>query len=338
MARVLLIEHFKHKRGFYQVVLDWVALNLPASRPVFDLRRLHRDLRPEADHTLLVPWLQDPVQAWSERAYANALALEAICDERGIPVLNRVENLTRSGKASGAMLMRECGLRTPRMALVTDADAFRGDFLGLRFPLFVRGDWGHGTAMPLARDEQAACNIAVEEFKRPVAVELIDLPDPHDGLYRKYRYMLAGDRGVAHHMQASVEWVTRGNGRVTNDRTRQEELDYISRPCPHHDLFNRARHALGLDFVAFDYGIDESGQAVVWEANPFPHIKFSRTTLVYRNEALHKTMAVMVALYLERAGIAVPARLAGYLAGSPEEWKVPPERKSLDQAEPVGVL
>src|SRR5690606_4828558 len=118
--------------------------------------------------------------------------------------------------------------------------------------LFVREDLGHGGPMIRADTPDDLRAVPLDRFRRPVAVELIDLPDPADGLYRKYRYFVAGHRGVPHHIQVSAGWVTRGRRRVTTDRTRADELAYIDRPCPHHDDFQRARAALGLDVVAFD--------------------------------------------------------------------------------------
>ncbi len=315
--RILLVQHPVHQHGFYDVVLDWLDKNLPQVRGRFDLQPLHDDLVPSPGHTLLVPWLQDPVQDWSEAAYAAAAALEARCDAAGIAVVNRVTRLHHAGKSEGAARMRLAGLRTPRMVPVQDATAFRADGGGLDFPLLVREDWGHGGWICEVRDAAGLAGLSLAPWRRPVAGEMILLPDPQDGLFRKYRYVVAGERGVPHHLQASQEWVTRGDGRVTNERTRQEELDYIGSPSPHHALFVAACRHLGLDFVAFDYGLDTDGRPVVWEANPFPYLQFSRTTLVYRNDAMHRTIAVMVALYLERAGIAVPPPLLDYLASCP---------------------
>jgi hypothetical protein len=72
----------------------------------------------------------------------------------------------------------------------------------------------------------------------------------------------------------------------------------------------RGREALGLDFVAFDYGYDHENRMVVWEANPYPFIPaFSRRRLAYRNTALDRTLAALLALYLEAGGLAIPEQL-----------------------------
>lgn len=315
--QILVVEHATYQRGFYQVVLDWVKAHVPEYSACFDLQVLGEHLAPQPHHTLVVPWLQDPVQAWSAEAHRQALALTLRCDAAGVPVINRVERLVHAAKSTGAQLMREAGLRTPRHARISDVAAFRRDFLGLRLPLLVREDWGHGGAMLLASTPHEARLLPLETLTRPVAAEVINLPDPHDALYRKYRYVVAGNRGVPHHLQASREWITRGSNRVTNDQTKQDELAYINAHCPQHDAFIAAARLMGLDFVAFDYGLDAQGQPVVWEANPFPFIQFSQKALVYRNEALHRTIGIVVAMYLERAGLALPPQLAAWLGASP---------------------
>ena len=104
--------------------------------------------------------------------------------------------------------------------------------------------------------------------------------------------------------------MTRGNERIVSAQTRFDELQYIDGPDPNHEQLQRGREALGLDFVAFDYGYDHENRMVVWEANPYPFIpEFSRRRLAYRNTALDRTLAAILALYLEAGGLGVPERL-----------------------------
>jgi hypothetical protein len=39
-APFLIVHHKSRYRGFYDVVLDWVALNLPGQRDLFELHTL----------------------------------------------------------------------------------------------------------------------------------------------------------------------------------------------------------------------------------------------------------------------------------------------------------
>jgi hypothetical protein len=306
--RLLVIRHH-YKPHFYNEILDWVARTFPELHRCFELSLLPCRVTSWERYRLLIPWLQDPVQNWSPEAYTHAMRLHAACDERGIPVINRVDRLGRATKSTASRLLNSAGVRTPRMARVTDADEFRDTLLGLNLPLFVREDWGHGGLFCRAETKEEARAIPIERFTRPLAVEVVDARDRRDGMYRKYRYVAAGDAGVSHHLQVTVNWITRGTERVKTDVTRDEELAYIARQDQHHAAFQRARRALSLDFVGFDYGYDAEGQMVVWEVNPFPLLHFSRSDTMYRNHAIERTVAAILALYLDRAGIPKPARL-----------------------------
>ena len=63
------------------------------------------------------------------------------------------------------------------------------------FPLFVREDWRHSGPVCRVESPSELKNVPLRKFRRPVAVEFIDVRDQRDGLYRKYRYLAAGDVG-----------------------------------------------------------------------------------------------------------------------------------------------
>src|SRR5688572_17067833 len=141
--RFLVLRHH-FKPHFYQHFLDWVAREFPEQRRLFELNLVPCRVTRWDEYRLHLPWLQDPVQHWSSEVYTHALRLQEKCDERGIPVINRVDRLTNATKSKAAAVLNGAGLRTARMIRVTDFAAFRENFLGLRLPLFVREDWGHG--------------------------------------------------------------------------------------------------------------------------------------------------------------------------------------------------
>ncbi len=293
----------------YDVVLEWVAENFPEFSPLFRIESLPYAIPPGADFSLHIAWLKDPVEGWSMKVFDEATRLARDCDLRGIPVVNRVDRLINSTKSIGARLMAPTGVRVPRMARINDPEEFRDTLLGIPLPLLIRDDWGHQGEMLRADTREAAVALPIDRFQRPLAVELIETRSPKDGFYRKYRFIAAGDVGVSHHLQISTDWITRGEGRSSSDDARYEELDYIGQADPNHHLLEQARRALGLDLVAFDYAYDDAGRVVVWEANPYPFLHFSAKSLLYRNAAIHRTLAAILKLYLDRAGIPSPARL-----------------------------
>jgi hypothetical protein len=308
--RFLVVRHPAKKACFYDIILRWVAEHVPELRGCFELRLLPYRLPEDAEYCLHIPWLQDPLEEWSPVAYRQACQLARQCDEQGTPVVNRADRLSNATKSVCAQRLSAAGIRTPRVRLIENLDEFRRTRLGLKLPLIVREDMGHGGPMLRADSEDDLQRLRIDQLRRPITVELIDVRSPQDGLFRKYRYLVAGSLGVPHHMQVANHWITRGTIRVHTPEVDEEEIAFISRPSPLAELFQRARQALGLDVVAFDYGFDRRGRMVIWEANPFPHFHIPRGRLSYLRPAMHRSLAAVVHAYLERAGLAIPQRLA----------------------------
>jgi hypothetical protein len=312
--RFLIVRHRTYRHFFYSVLSQWVRVNLPHLLPWFHVRNLPMRVKDWSRYAMHVAWLQDPVQRWSPKTYERAVRLADQCDQCGIPVVNRVDRLINATKSRGAKLMREAGVRVARMAPIDNPQEFQETLLGLQLPLFIREDWGHEWRVARIDTRDDLRNVEWEKFERPLAVEIVDVRNPWDGLYRKYRYFAAGELGISHHLQVSNEWITRGSHRLMRSETRDEELNYISQPDPNHEILQRARRALGLDLVAFDYGYTQDGQIIIWEANPFPHLVFATRRLMYKNPALHRSLLAMVHLYFSAARLPVPAAVEDGLA------------------------
>jgi hypothetical protein len=312
--RFLIVRHRSYRRFFFSIILRWLQANFPQLSSHFEVRDLPIRVKDWSRYALHTAWLQDPVQRWSLKTYHQATTLNALCDQRGIPVINRVDRLINATKSRGAELMKEAGIRVARMARIENATEFQNSLLGLRLPLFIREDWGHDRRMFRVDTEEQLPQIPWQRFKRPVAVELVDVRSPSDGLYRKFRFVAAGDLGICHHLHVSRGWVTRGEDRVMNSQTRDEELQYISQPDANHEVFQRARQALGLELAAFDYGYTPDRKMIVWEANPFPHLLFATKRLQYKNPAMHRTLLAVVHLYFTAAGLPAPPDILEGLA------------------------
>jgi hypothetical protein len=244
------------------------------------------------------------------------MRLAAECDAHGIPIINRVDRLTNAGKSSAAHLLAGAGLPTARTVRIENFTEFRNSYAGMNFPLIIREDWGHGETMVRVADPAELRQVRLEDFARPLAVEFVDTGNERDGLFRKYRYLAAGECGVAVHLHASRDWITRGTNCEDDEYLLREEADYINSPHPHHELFQRARRALELDFVAFDYAYDRGGRLIIWEANPYPLIHFPAPNgrRKHRKPAVERTLAAMINLYLSRAGLPIPQPILELLA------------------------
>jgi hypothetical protein len=313
--RFLVVHHPSKGPFMHDTLLSWLAACYPEVRALFELHLLPCHVRDWSRYALHVPWLQDPVQAWSKTTYWLARRLAAACDRHGVPIVNRVERLGNAGKSTGARLIGSTGFRTPRMALIEDLEEFHQTHLGIPLPLFVREDEGHGGPMLRADTEDEVQALPLGSLRRPVAVELIDVRSPGDGLYRKYRYVVAGDIGVRFSLHITQDWVAHRRNIVFNEALREEEVAFLRGAEPEHARFLAARRALGLDFVAFDYSLDHAGRTVVWEANPFPFIHFIGGRRRYRLTATERVLAAMVKLYLTRAGMDVPMDFEEILGG-----------------------
>jgi len=312
--RFLIVRHRTYRHFFYSMLSRWVRVNLPHLSRWFCVRDLPLRVKDWSRYALHVAWLQDPVQRWSQNTYKQAARLAAQCDQRGIPVVNRVDRLINATKSRGAKLLREAGVQVARMAPIDNREQFQETLAGLQLPLFIREDWGHEWRIARIDTRDDLRHVAWEKFKRPLAVEIVDVRDPRDGLYRKYRYLAAGELGISHHLQVSHEWITRGNSRLMRPETRGEELEYISQRDPNHEILQRARRALGLEMVAFDYGYTPDGRMIVWEANPFPHLVFATRRLTYKNPTMHRSLLAIVHLYFSAAGLPIPAEVEDALA------------------------
>lgn len=304
---------------FYEVILDWLAEHHPEVRSHLELRILPYAVHDWARYALCVPWLQDPVQQWSPLAYRRTDEIRRQCNAQAIPVINPVDRLIYAAKCEGARRIGSTGLRVPRVARIEDPERFREDFYGIDLPLVIREDWGHGKPMLRVDTREEARAIDLSAFKRPLAVEFVEVADPDDRIYRKYRYVAAGDTGISLSLHATPNWLTRGTQSLETPRIIAEEAAYVARPDPNHEALQRAREALELDFVAFDYGYDRDGQVVVWETNPYPTIHLRKSPpYKARGEAYVRVIQALVRLYLHRARLPVPPAieeaLAEYLA------------------------
>jgi len=302
--RFLVVSHSRVSPYPYEVLLKWLAARFPSIRARFELQTLPCHISDWSPYILHIPWLQDPVQDWSQKAYDQALRLSETCEAHRVPIINRVETLVHAAKSTGSRLIASAGLRTPPAVRIEDSEEFKKTLLDRELPLIVREDWGHGSPMRLVRHRDELLKIPFHKFSRPIAVKFIDTQSP-DGLYRKYRYTAVGDEGIPQSLHVQRSWVVRGVATVFSEALKSEEVAYLSRPDPNHETLQRARRALGFDFVAFDYSYARDGQMVVWEANPFPTLHIPGRRRSYRRPAVERIMAAMAKLYLSKSGLPV---------------------------------
>lgn len=314
MSHILISRERTGDSHAYDVVAEWIKSKFPEIAHHFHLCYLPFLPRESAPYNLLVNWLQDPLEVTNPITFLQAMELQFACEGKQIPIINRADRHKNTGKLDAYQRLSKAGIYTPRIFSFKTPQEFMRALPTLPFPLILRDDVGHAGEFFFCQDEDELRRVPFEGFFRPVLSEFLDVQSP-DGRFRKYRCVVAGDRVISHHVQISDNWETRGNHRIKDASTREEEIAYISLPDPQEEIMLNVSKALDLEFLGIDYGIDADGDVVIWEANQYPHLHFSKVDLIYRNFAMDRTIAAMVLMYLERANIKAPDKLielAGY--------------------------
>ena len=307
--RILVLRQRRNNWNYNDHFLAWVAARVPEARALFALRRVPSAAALDLGRVaLLLPWLQDPLRERFPEAYRAARGVEDACRARGIPVVNPVDALSNTVKSVAAAALARAGVPVPAMQPIDDPAAFRRTRGGMTPPFIVREDRMHGGATFLVERDDELARVPIEALACPLAVRFVDVRGA-DGLYRKWRYLTAGDWGLPRHLRHATRWNVSRNDIVSTDATRAEEAAYLGRPEPNHALFQRARRALGLDVVAFDYAYDRDGRLVVFEPNPLPlhWVAYDDERGSMHARAIDVVYATLLAYYLARAGLPVAA-------------------------------
>jgi hypothetical protein len=306
--RFLILRHSAKNPHFHDYLLNWLEAELPSVSALFEQRLLPFYGADWPRYLVCAPWLQDPAEDWLPRgSWKRLLQIEQSCAQRGIPVINPAQNLSRATKSTGSRIISQLGVRVPRALPVADPETFCPDAHGLRFPLIIREDRKHSAPTCLVKNTAQLREVPWSRFSCPVAAEFIDVRSPHDGFYRKYRYVAARDYGVPRHLIVSHHWEVHAAQREHNRFTKEEEIAYLEQPDVNHDTLQRVRRTLRLDLVAFDYSYAPDGQLVVWEANPYPNLSHpTRTGMEYTAQYVARSFAAIAAMYLTAGQLELP--------------------------------
>ena len=195
-------------------------------------------------------------------------------------VINRPEAVLRTSRDQVARRLAGIdGLRVPKVVRLRNprpgAAAAAVARAGLTFPLIARLAGTHtGQIIGLlgsAGQLDEAC-VGPGEF---ILTEFVDFASA-DGLYRKYRLWSFGGRAILKQAIVSDRWNVHNSDRERIMRDRPdliaEEQRLLERPDgafpePIHAMFRQVQQRMGLDFFGMDFGIEPSGQAVLFEAN-----------------------------------------------------------------------
>lgn len=195
-------------------------------------------------------------------------------------VINRPEAVLKTTRDQVARRLANIdGLRVPKVLRLHNpkpgSAAIAAGRAGIGFPVIVRQAGTHTGDIIGLIDDPGALDSACQGGGDIIATEFVDFVSS-DGLYRKYRLWSFGGRTVFKHVVVSDKWNIHNKDRdrimLGRPDLIAEERDMMSRPEgdlpePVHVMFREVRRRLGLDFFGMDFGIDASGQAVLFEAN-----------------------------------------------------------------------
>ena len=195
-------------------------------------------------------------------------------------VINRPEAVLRSTRdqvarrlagISGLRVPRIIRLRNPRPGVASAAVARAG----LPFPVIARLAGTHTGQIIGLVDNAGQLDAACAGPGEFIITEFVDFAGD-DGLYRKYRLWSFGGQAILKHAIISDRWnvhnADRGRVMVHRKDLIDEERRLVERlegalPEPIHAMFREVQQRIGLDFFGMDFGIDKSGQAVLFECN-----------------------------------------------------------------------
>lgn len=285
----------------YREFLDWLVVHDPELRARIRLDRL--PAAPPPDLALLHAWVRDPLKERDPRAFEQLTALEEAAARGGAGIVQPARVLSHSVRDVHCARLRAAGLRTPRT--VDAGPGFSRDLGGLSLPVVVRRRWGHTHRMHLLESPEAVAAWERTNAEVPggwVAAEYVDVRGA-DGCWRKYRYLMFGERGICRHLIVSPSWEVRPKDRVLTHETMAEELRFVNGACPHHEALDAARRALEFDVAAFDYSLDAAGNLIVWEVNPFPDLSPPKGRPgEYLAPTVDATFRMLAGYYRERMG------------------------------------
>jgi hypothetical protein len=217
----------------------------------------------------------------ADLAAASLAAAQAVVARTTAPVINLPSAVLATGRADSGRLARVPGVVVPA-AVTLPRELLSGPTAaatlarhGFRFPLLVRTPGFH-TGRHFVRVESAeALAGAVAELpgKQLTVIEYLDARAA-DGKVRKYRVMMIGGNLYPLHVAISSHWKVHYFTAEMADRPdhRAEDAEFLddmpgvlgSRAI---EALARIRATLALDYAGIDFGLSESGDLLLFEAN-----------------------------------------------------------------------
>ena len=224
--------------------------------------------------------------------FESLCEIEKICNELNLPMLNRPEALKRCSRVQFSKLMRDNGLHTARVERVSSLATLLAT--ELRYPIILRKELSHlGSTMQFIASEHEAKQLPAELFTpETIAIEYFDFSNT-EGLYRKHRCILLGDKVIPRHVISSPDWNIHSGSRQEERAIEHiaEDRAFWERDLKEAPALLTAKALAGLDYTIADYALTEAGEPFFFEMNPCFSAIDQRTfkrEWAYQLEAVHE--------------------------------------------------
>ena len=198
------------------------------------------------------------------------------------PVINHPGTVMLTGRMCNAKRLGAVpGVITPRMALISKSDIYSGEALAILeqkqigFPILTRAPNFHGGNHFVRVEDPTIWGVSVADLpsKDLLVMECLDARSD-DGLFRKYRVMSINGVLYPLHLAISTQWKVHyfSSDMAQHEEYRNEEAVFLKDFSSFLDsesmaTLQRLSQVLGLDYGGIDFGLDNDGNILLFEAN-----------------------------------------------------------------------
>ena len=201
--------------------------------------------------------------------------LETIVRMNGLPILNSVEAIRRSGRTALPGVICESKAANVRVPLTT---RFSGGLEQLerhieahthRWPVLLRPVGTHSSIGLTRVDNPSQLRALAAVPKDLLVTDFVDFRSG-DGLYRKYRMIWVDGTMFRRHVIAAVNWNVTGKSRADmaeRPETIMAEKEFLASGGALDDRVAGLFRIVGLDFGVIDFAVSDAGEIIVFELN-----------------------------------------------------------------------